>query len=107
MRIVAATLRQCQPQGPLYHLDLATVKLDRITGRDPYAYRSEWNGQGNHAQWMVTAQTAKSKYRRATGVSPLFPPGVRTWSIRCPLITDRRLWRWKQGIDIPRSPSPR
>ena len=35
------------------------VKLDRIVGGDPYAYWSEWSGQGDHAQWMVTGLEAK------------------------------------------------
>lgn len=37
-----------------------SVKLDRIVGGDPYAYWSEWSGQGDHAQWMVTGLEAKS-----------------------------------------------
>lgn len=37
-----------------------SAKLDRIVGGDPYAYWSEWSGQGDHAQWMVTGLEAKS-----------------------------------------------
>ena len=37
-----------------------SVKLDRIVGGDPYAYWSEWSGQGDHAQWMMTGLEAKS-----------------------------------------------
>lgn len=37
-----------------------SVKLDRIVGGDPYAYWSEWSGQGDHAQWMVTGLESKS-----------------------------------------------
>lgn len=37
-----------------------SVKLDRIVGGDPYAYWSEWSGQGDHAQWMVTGLETKS-----------------------------------------------
>lgn len=37
-----------------------SVKLERIVGGDPYAYWSEWSGQGDHAQWMVTGLEAKS-----------------------------------------------
>lgn len=36
-----------------------SVKLDQIVGGDPYAYWSEWSGQGDHAQWMVTGLEAK------------------------------------------------
>lgn len=36
------------------------VKLDRIVGGDPYAYWSEWSGQGDHAQWMMTGLEAKA-----------------------------------------------
>ena len=37
-----------------------SVKLDRIVGGDPYAYWSEFSGQGDHAQWMITGLEAKS-----------------------------------------------
>lgn len=35
------------------------VKLDRIVGGDPYAFWSEFSGQGDHAQWMVTGLEAR------------------------------------------------
>lgn len=37
-----------------------SVKLERMVGGDPYAYWSEWSGQGDHAQWMITGLEAKS-----------------------------------------------
>ncbi len=37
-----------------------SAKLDRIVGGDPYAYWSEFSGQGDHAQWMITGLEAKS-----------------------------------------------
>ncbi|MEQ8791271.1 MAG: hypothetical protein RIC55_33725 [Pirellulaceae bacterium] len=36
------------------------VSLERIVGGDPYAYWSEFSGQGDHAQWMVTGLEVKS-----------------------------------------------
>ncbi|MCA9067336.1 MAG: SMP-30/gluconolactonase/LRE family protein, partial [Planctomycetaceae bacterium] len=35
------------------------VSLEKIVGGDPYAYWSEFSGQGDHAQWMVTGLEAK------------------------------------------------
>ncbi len=35
------------------------VSLERIVGGDPYAYWSEFSGQGDHAQWMVTGLEVK------------------------------------------------
>lgn len=36
-----------------------SVSLEKIVGGDPYAYWSEFSGQGDHAQWMVTGLEAK------------------------------------------------
>ena len=36
-----------------------SVSLEQIVGGDPYAYWSEFSGQGDHAQWMVTGLEAK------------------------------------------------
>lgn len=35
------------------------VKLDAVAGGDPYAFWTEFSGQGDHAQWRITGLDAK------------------------------------------------
>ncbi|MFO1043651.1 MAG: hypothetical protein U0941_17855 [Planctomycetaceae bacterium] len=36
-----------------------SVKLDAVAGGDPYAFWTEYSGQGDHAQWRITGLEAK------------------------------------------------